>query len=63
MRYFIWSYKDFADNECESIIAVDENGMVMGIPYDSANIDYQQYKKWIEAGNTAEVWEEHNAAE
>jgi hypothetical protein len=28
------------------------------IPFDPANTDYQQYLKWIEAGNTPEPAEE-----
>jgi len=25
------------------------------IPFDEANTDYQEYLKWVEAGNTAEA--------
>ena len=25
------------------------------IPFDPANTDYQEYLKWVEAGNTAEA--------
>jgi len=25
------------------------------IPFDSANTDYQEYLKWVEAGNTPEA--------
>ena len=30
------------------------------IPFDPANADYQQYLKWLEAGNTPEPAEEVN---
>ena len=29
------------------------------IPFDPANTDYQQYLKWLEAGNTPELAEEN----
>ena len=29
-----------------------------GIPFDPANTDYQQYLKWVEAGNQPEPAEE-----
>jgi hypothetical protein len=29
------------------------------IPFDPANTDYQQYLKWLEAGNTPEPAEEN----
>ena len=30
------------------------------IPFDPANTDYQEYLRWLEAGNTPEPAEENN---
>jgi len=35
--------------EVKSIIRIEDNS---AIPFDEANKDYQQYLKWLEAGNT-----------
>ena len=41
-------------NEINSVIRLSDNAT---IPFDPANTDYQEYLKWLEAGNTPEVAE------
>jgi len=38
----------------KSIIRLSD---MASIPCDEANIDYQEYLKWVEEGNIAEPWE------
>ena len=39
-------------NEMQSVCRIEDNAF---IPFDPANTDYQEYLKWIEAGNTPEA--------
>ena len=35
--------------------ADDDTNFNTSVPYNTDNIDYQEYLKWVEAGNTAEA--------
>ena len=35
-----------------SVIKIKNNGVLMSIPFDPDNTDYQEYLKWVAAGNT-----------
>ena len=48
MQYKLKAYQGI---DC-AVIKKDENGQSWGIPFDPANTDYQEYLKWVEAGNT-----------
>jgi hypothetical protein len=41
----------------ESIVRINDDGSISGIPIDEANIDYQAYLAWVAEGNTAEEWQ------
>jgi len=44
-------YKLFKDPMGEKDVGVILNGTI-AIPFDPANVDYQEYLKWIAEGNT-----------
>ena len=39
----------------EGITITDSYGNVLSVPFDPDNTDYQEYLKWVAAGNTAEA--------
>jgi hypothetical protein len=39
-------------NEVSSVNKTCENNVILSIPFDPDNTDYQQYLKWVEEGNT-----------
>jgi len=50
--------KDRRTGEDCSVNRTDENGQVWSIPFDPANTDYQEYLKWVAAGNTPQPADE-----
>ena len=49
MQYFKESRAD-----SEDAIFYASNGVMVGIPFDPANTDYQAYLAWVAEGNTPE---------
>jgi hypothetical protein len=52
LKMFSW------DEVPSSVIRTDSDGVQYCIPFNPDNADYQQYLKWLEAGNTPEPAEE-----
>tara|TARA_Y100000401_G_scaffold88947_1_gene74451 strand:+ start:588 stop:764 length:177 start_codon:yes stop_codon:yes gene_type:complete len=43
------------DQVINSIKRILDDGTVSSIPKNEANVDYQEYLKWVAEGNTAEA--------
>jgi hypothetical protein len=41
-----------ANTEFQCLIIENADGSVKSIPFDPANVDFQEYQKWLELGNT-----------
>ena len=50
--------KDNFGNIANCVLLKHEDGSSSSIPFDPANVDYQQYLEWLAAGNTPEPAEE-----
>ena len=46
------------ETEPSSVTLTDGSGVVLCIPFDEANTDYQEYLAWVAEGNTAEAAED-----
>lgn len=56
MKYYLWKYTDFMNNDREAVMVRTGDGQVLGIPADQSNTDYQAYLAWVAEGNTPEEW-------
>jgi len=45
-------YKNIITGETKAVFKFNEDGSGMCIPFDPANIDYQEYLTWVAKGNT-----------
>lgn len=50
-------YKN-CNGEIKSVLKVQDDGIILGVPFDEANTDYQAYLKWLDEGNTPEPADE-----
>ena len=46
--------KHSTQSEPTSVTLTDGSGVVLCIPFDSDNTDYQKYLAWVAEGNTAD---------
>ena len=44
-------YKDEQSGKLLSIFKIKDNQIVMSLPFDPDNTDYQEYLKWVAEGN------------
>jgi hypothetical protein len=53
-------YKLYKDVITNTVIGVqkEQNGYLISIPIAEDNTDYQEYLKWVDAGNTPEPADE-----
>jgi hypothetical protein len=50
--------KDENGNITKAVIKFNGNGILVYIPFDPANVDYQKYLEWVAEGNQPEPAEE-----
>ena len=48
------AHKDFDNTTVISYTKWDDDNLLMSIPKDEANTDYQEYLNWVSAGGTTE---------
>ena len=47
-------YPDFKGNPMSAVQRTTDDGKIVSIPFDTNNIDYQEYLEWVSEGNTPE---------
>jgi hypothetical protein len=52
-----------ATHSLNGLQSVCKTDLMLWIPMDESNTDYQQYLAWLAEGNTPEPWEAPNATE
>jgi len=48
-------YKDQRSQEITSVFRTDDDGKIWSIPFDPANVDAQQFAKWLQDGGIPEA--------
>lgn len=62
IKKFIGMSMFSGETAISGVIKTEESGRVWHIPLDPDNSDYQEYLRWVDAGNTPEPADEPQGA-